>query len=103
VKFEYSQTFETYWKALPEKAQACGKKAAFSSWKTAMKNGATVDEIMAGLERWKASRSWAEGFVTYATTWLNQERWTVQPEQAGAGRAKVSMDDWAGQKSGDVA
>jgi len=102
VKLEYSEAFEALWKALPVKAQTCGKKAAFSSWKTAVKNGAAAEAIVAGLERWKVSRQWAEGYINHATTWLNQERWKVDPEPADAnrslktGRAKVTPDNFKG-------
>lgn len=102
VKLEYPEAFEAFWKALPVKAQACGKKAAFSSWKTAVKNGAAAEAIVAALERWKVSRQWVEGYINYATTWLNQERWKVDPEPADAnrslkmGRAKIAPDNFKG-------
>jgi hypothetical protein len=109
VNLEYPAAFETYWKALPEKAQACGKKAAFEKWKKALKDGASVDEIMAGLDRWKVSRQWADGFINHATTWLHQERWKVQPEAAGSnrpatpavGRQSFTPADYAGHTTGD--
>jgi hypothetical protein len=109
VNLEYPAAFETYWKALPEKAQACGKKAAFEKWKKALKDGASGDEIMAGLDRWKASRQWADGFINHATTWLHQERWKVHPEAAGSnrpatpavGRQSFTPADYAGHTTGD--
>jgi len=109
VKLEYPEAFGIYWMSIPEKAQACGKKAAFEKWKKALKDGATVDEIMVGLERWKVSRQWADGFINHATTWLHQERWKVQPEPAGANRGvppagRESIEKkWQDQPEGMVA
>ena len=94
VKLEYTEAFENlFWKVLPPKAQACGKKTAFQKWSKALENGATVEEMMAGLQGWLTSKQWGDGYVHHASTWLNKELWKHNPEQAGAatktGRAHI--------------
>lgn len=70
-KQDLDQEFSTFWTAYPEKV---AKPKARQSFEKARKKS-SLDEIMAGLERYKAAkpfdRSWA-----HPTTWLNQERWT---------------------------
>jgi uncharacterized protein YdaU (DUF1376 family) len=76
--------FDQFWQAYPEKV---GKPVAKTAFAKAIKR-ATLAEILAGLERYKATkppdRSWLN-----PSTFLNQERWNDQP-------AKVNGNGHAG-------
>ena len=67
--------FEDVWAAYPRKV---GKKPALASYLRARRDGATVEEIKAGAERF-ANKVRAEGvdlqFVPHGSTWFQQARW----------------------------
>ena len=68
-----SKRFENIWKDYPNKQ---GKKPAFSSYKTALKNGATDKDIIEGLERYKQhlqQNTWKQ--AAQGSTWFKQNRW----------------------------
>lgn len=61
-----------------------GRGAAVNSYAKARKNGATVEELIAGARRYAAERKGQEPQYTAApATWLNQERWTDDPDHMG--------------------
>jgi hypothetical protein len=61
-----------------------GRGAAVNSYTKARKNGATVEELMAGARRYAAERKGQEPQFTKApATWLNQECWTDEPDHVG--------------------
>jgi hypothetical protein len=102
---EYPEAFESFWKALPDAARACDKQKAFTLWTEALEAGTTAEEIMAGLGRWLTSKRWAEGYITNATTWLHQQRWKLNPEQAGAaktGRPHIPANNFEGVAAGEI-
>ena len=68
-----SKRFEKIWKDYPNKQ---GKKPAFSSYKTALKNGTTDKDIIEGLERYKKhleQNTWKQ--AAQGSTWFKQNRW----------------------------
>lgn len=68
-----SKRFEKIWKDYPNKQ---GKKPAFSSYKTALKNGTTDEDIIEGLERYKKhlqQNTWKQ--AAQGSTWFKQNRW----------------------------
>ena len=68
-----SKRFEEIWKDYPNKQ---GKKPAFSSYKTALKNGTTDKDITEGLERYKRhlqKNTWKQ--AAQGSTWFRQNRW----------------------------
>ena len=74
-----SQRFEKIWKDCPNKQ---GKKPAFSSYKTALKNGTTDKDIIEGLERYKKhleQNPWKN--VAQGSTWFKQNRWEDEFEE----------------------
>ena len=87
-----SLEFETFWSRYPNKV---GKPKAIASFAKA-RRVASLDAIMAGLDRYIASkppdREWPN-----PTTFLNQERWNDQPAappvRAGPQSAKVTTLD----------
>ena len=74
-----SKRFEKIWKDYPNKQ---GKKPAFSSYKTALKNGTTDKDIIEGLERYKKhleQNPWKN--VAQGSTWFKQNRWEDEFEE----------------------
>ena len=74
--------FETFWKEYPRKV---AKPNALKALKAKRLNE-SIDIILSGLERWKASRQWTKDagqFIPHPTTWLNRESWNddVEPEK----------------------
>lgn len=69
--------FETFWRAYPRRI---GKGAARKSFDKALKLE-SFDGIMAGLQRQLAYyASKEQQFIPHPTTWLNQERWSDEPQ-----------------------
>lgn len=69
----YSAEFEQFWAAFP-KARRVGKKGAYAKWQQVLRKGeATFEEIMEGLERYKAG--WNPAYYHMPTTWLNKGLW----------------------------
>lgn len=85
----YSAEFEQFWAAFP-KARRVGKKGAYAKWAQVMRKGeASFEEIMEGLERYKAG--WNPAYYHMPTTWLNKGLWDgdYQP------RARSTMQRFA--------
>ena len=77
----YSAEFEQFWAAFP-KARRVGKKGTYAKWQQVLRKGeATFEEIMEGLERYKAG--WNPAYYHMPTTWLNKGLWDgdYQPNQ----------------------
>jgi hypothetical protein len=70
--------FEQFWSAYPQKV---GKTKAEEAWRTHTR-GVRLEDVLAGIERWRGSQKWQEGFIPLPTTWLNQGRWRDTPGQA---------------------
>lgn len=102
----YTDDFENFWRTYPRRIE---KKSAFKAWKTALKSGATTDEIIAGAARYAQYRAGEpERFTKHPSTWLNQGCWEdeystasigygsghygsrMSPEEAADNRAAVS-------------
>jgi hypothetical protein len=79
--------FDEFWALVVRKEPSSGK--AFESWMKATEK-AHPDDILAGLKRWLPVWHATEDKtkIPHITTWLNQERWTVEhpamPSQNGA-------------------
>ena len=71
--------FDAWWTLYPRKA---AKPKAASAWRTAMaKPGTTPDTVTAGLRKHlHAWRGKPKEFIPYPATWLNQERWSDEPD-----------------------
>ena len=71
---ELDDSFETFWKHYPKKADKQKARVAFA--KVMDKNAITVDELIAAVERHKRSEQWQNvAYVPYPSTWLNGSRW----------------------------
>jgi hypothetical protein len=81
LKLAKPNGFARFWDAYPNKV---GKRAAEAEYERALKRISGPDPpkiILAGLERAKRSRQWAEGFIPHPKTWLHQDRWEDQPTE----------------------
>ena len=68
-------SFERFWDAYPKKAD---KDEAKKAWKKLRPGTDTVAAILAGVERWKVSRSWTKDngeYICYPATFLRRRRW----------------------------
>lgn len=85
----YSAEFEQFWAAFP-KARRVGKKGAYAKWQQVLRKGeATFEEIMEGLERYKAG--WNPAYYHMPTTWLNKGLWDGEYQP----RARSTMQRFA--------
>ena len=69
------EPFAAFWNAYPRRI---GKKDAFRAYVKAINDGTTPEEIIAGVEAYKADiiqKQTDESFVAHPSTWLNQGRW----------------------------
>ena len=71
VRMVYSQEFEEFWKAYPNRV---GKKCAWRCWQHS-RDLPALAEIIGAIERAKTSDRWLRGFIPNPATWLNQGRW----------------------------
>ena len=79
----YTDDFENFWRTYPRRIE---KKSSFRAWKTALKSGATADEIIAGAARYAKYRAGEpERFTKHPSTWLNQGCWEDEYSTAGIG------------------
>jgi len=70
--------FDRFWAAYPKKRH---KPDAVRAWRGA--DGARhLEAILAGLERWRRSEAWGEGFVEDPATFLRQRQWEDEPARA---------------------
>lgn len=69
------RAFTQFWAAFPRKV---GKLAALEQFRKAL-GLATVDEILAGVERYKASKPPYADWC-HPKTWLSQGRWLDEPD-----------------------
>jgi hypothetical protein len=74
------------------RTRPAGRKVCVKRWVSAGLNK-HIAEILAGLERWKASDRWKRGYVADPLTFLNQERWKDIPpvpvQQPAKGEVRV--------------
>ena len=80
---DYPDDFEEFWRTYPRHED---KKKAFKVWQTALKNGATADEIIAGAARYAKYRAGEpEQYTKHPSTWLNGDCWENEYSTAGTG------------------
>ena len=89
-----SERFESIWKYYPRKE---GKKKAFASYKRALKNGVTDEEIMEGLEKYNQyikKEKTDRKYIAHGSTWFNENRW--QDEYDVNSNKGSNEKTWAG-------
>ncbi len=82
--------FEQFWARYPKQQ---GKPAAWAAWLLIRPTAEHAAEIMAGLERWRASKGWQEAittgdprFIKGAAKWLGEAAWMELTTTAGSVR-----------------
>ena len=88
------ERFEVLWKEYPRKE---GKKKAFASYKRALKNGVTDEEIMEGLEKYNQyikKEKTDRKYIAHGSTWFNENRW--QDEYDVNSNKGSNEKTWAG-------
>lgn len=87
-----TESFEEVWKLYPNKK---GKKKAIASYKRAIKNGTTQEEVIDGIERYKkhlANNEWLK--PAHGSTWFNNNRWEDEYSKNNPGEDKESLYDF---------
>ena len=74
-RIQKQSDFERFWSVYPRKA---GKQDAQRSFERALK-AATLDEILAGAQRYADDPNRVAQFTAHPSTWLNQGRWSDEP------------------------
>ena len=90
----FSDRFELIWKKYPRKE---GKKKAFASYKRALKNGVTDEDIMEGLEKYNQyikKEKTERKYIAHGSTWFNENRW--QDEYDVNSNKDSNKKSWAG-------
>lgn len=72
---KYSVEFEEFWQAYPK--NGASKAESFKSYQRALRDGAEAAVILAAVPAYAAYLTSTDTPVAHATTWLNQQRWTV--------------------------
>lgn len=89
-KNDYPDDFEATWRTYPKRSGGNPKRSAFKAWSARIKDGATTDEILLGVERYRkfvaATGKQNTQFVMQAATFFGpderfREDW-VAPAQA---------------------
>ena len=83
----YTPEFEAFWSLAPR--TNCSKREAAKSYQQAMKRGNTHDEIIRGIEAYRDFLAKSGSPAAHATTWLNNDRWTVDYAAAIAQRRET--------------
>lgn len=91
--------FDSFWRQYPRKV---AKSAALKAWRKLKPDDKQLADLMAGLERQKASRDWLKDggqFIPHPATWLNGRRWEDDDSQAIPAAAGIAA---TGPKPGDT-
>ncbi len=75
---KYSSGFNEFWEVYPQKKS--GPKASFKIYQRKIKLGVSHEDIIQGARRFAehcVRGKQEKRFIVHASTWLNQERWTV--------------------------
>lgn len=90
-------SFDQFWNAYPHKV---GKGAAARAFDKA-RGKVTFAELLAGLERYKASKPVDRPWCNPAT-WLNERRWEDEPAELSAPSLSLVMPEHGNQHAGRV-
>jgi len=77
----YTKEFQTFWEAWPARnGKKQRKKDAFSSWQRKPVN-ISLDFLLTLIEKEKNTKSWKQGYIPDAATWLNGRGWENEIEE----------------------
>jgi uncharacterized protein YdaU (DUF1376 family) len=74
----YPEAFEQVWTVYPERAGGNPKRSAFKAWSARLKDGATADDILAGVERY---RRYCETMGKVGTEFVKQAATFLGPDE----------------------
>lgn len=80
--------FKTFWKVYPNKKS--GPSKAKESFIRVIKKGVSLGALLKSIAEHSHTRSWIEGYVPHATTWLNQARYEAEFSPADFMQPQVS-------------
>jgi hypothetical protein len=90
--------FPRFWAAYPNKVEKPAAKKLFAG---AVKRAGGLDALLEGLERAKACRKWAEGYIPNPARWLRNDGWLDEPDNSArappmtGGMIAAASDEWA--------
>lgn len=93
--------FDDFWRAYPHKV---GKRDAVAAFAKALDSGATLERMIAAVQRQAASPRWTKDggqFIPHPATWLNGQRWE-DAEAAGINGHGSTPTHWSETWSGIV-
>ena len=80
-------SFEQFWEAYPRKV---GKKTAKILWEKINFDDGLLEKILLAVEKQKKSKQWEQKqFIPHPSTWLKQERWKDEVEDASSFRESL--------------
>lgn len=90
------ERFKSFWEAYP---RGESKQAAINAWDKLKPDDKLLEEMAKGLARQLKSEAWQAGFgIPYASTWLNQRRWTDEkrtpPPNRAASDNEGGLQEW---------
>ena len=81
--------FAKFWAFYP---RGEAKQAAIRAWDKLQPSDELLDTMAQALSRQVASESWQQGIgIPYASTWLNQQRWTDEKRRPSVGQAPAGQ------------
>jgi Helix-turn-helix domain len=92
VSASITDSFESFWKAYPNKT---GKKAALKAFKNARIGNGKLLIILNAVDVQKGSEMWRKEngrFIPNPSTWLNQGRWDDEPSSSGGDVPSKTID-----------
>lgn len=81
--------FEDFWQAFPRREGDNPRKPAELAWSRAIKRGATPNGLLDAAEAYRRQNPAPTRFIPRASTWLNEDRWRVEPTSSEVPRAGV--------------
>jgi hypothetical protein len=84
--------FEAFWAVYPRKV---GKPKARAAFDSALRR-ASIEQIIAGAERYRDDPNRSDEFTAHPTTWLNRDGWDDDPQPPRRGRGPGSGPDRPG-------
>lgn len=76
-----SAEFDEFWNICPARAKRCGRGVAEKSWAKHVNGNAR--EVIDAMIRHTTCKDWLKSggeFIPFASTWLNQQRWTAETD-----------------------
>ena len=78
---EKGSDFMRFWDAYPRRpgGNKGGRLPAYEAWRRCGDDLPPIDDLLAALELFKASKSWSEGYIPDCRKWLRNRQWEDPP------------------------